>query len=146
MTCDLDQIKSRRIRAVTVSEIIRSTELGDDSNSLLSQADLPQCNQVSQNRPSIIMAPSQRHQSHVQIRRQHTRRHKCDSADKMTAKKLHRLRVRKGLIAVSMERALFTPPLQGQGASAFRGDVIANSNNSGNEQRREHASITVTFV
>ncbi len=68
------------------------------------------------------MAPLQRHQSHVQIRWQHTRRHKCDSADKMTAKKLHRLHVRKGLIAASMERELFTPPLQGQGASAFRGD------------------------
>ena len=45
----------------------------------------------------------------------------------MTAKELHSLQVRKGLIAASMKRALFTPPLLGQGASAFSGNVIATA-------------------
>ena len=73
------------------------------------------------------MATLHRHQSHVLIRWEHRRRHEQSSPDEMTAKKLHRLQIRKGLIAASMKRALFTPPLPGQGTSAFSGNVIATA-------------------
>ena len=44
MRCDFDAIKSRRIRAVTVSQMIGRQKLDSNSNALVSQADLTQRN------------------------------------------------------------------------------------------------------